>query len=78
MLALCAEAFALWAKRLQDDLDAAKARYAPRAKVDTASLAEYVIAVVEGAQILAKTQQDATVVGKSLGHVRRYLEMVFV
>ena len=74
---LCAQAFGQWAKALQRDLSEAKAAHAPKAAFEPKSLAEYIIAVVEGALILAKAKQDPRVVKESLSHVRRYLEQLF-
>ena len=74
---VCANAFTRWAQRLKEDLDAAKAIYAPRARLDTASLAEHFIAVLEGAKILARAKQDPRIEERSLRHFKRYLESVF-
>lgn len=77
MRALCAKAFTRWVKALKRDLDAAKARYAPRAAFETKSLAEHFIAILEGSKILARTQQDGKVVERNLRHFRAYLEGLF-
>ena len=74
---VCARAFKQWARRLKADLDAAKARYAPRADIDTMSLAQHFIAVVEGSKILARAEQDTRLVERSLTHFRRYVEALF-
>lgn len=75
--ACCAERFRDWAKGLQRMLDEAKEKHAPRAAVDTHSLAEHVIAVLEGSLILAKAKRDPKVVAEGLGHVKRYIQGVF-
>ena len=74
---MCEQAFGQWTQMLRRDLQEAKAQYAPRASFDTKSLAEHFIAILEGSKILARTQQDARIVEKNLGHFRRYLESVF-
>ena len=73
----CAARFREWAEGLKEDLDAAKAAYAPKARWETGSLAEHFIAVVEGGLILAKAKQDQTVIEESLRHFRRYLSSLF-
>lgn len=53
---MCEGAFAQWAAGLKTMLDEVKKRHAPRASIDTQSLAEHFIAVFEGSLILAKAQ----------------------
>lgn len=74
---LCVQHFSQWAEVLRRDLEAAKVRYAPRAKFDTASLADHFIVVFEGALILGKAKQDMRVVEQSLRHFRNYLQSLF-
>jgi TetR/AcrR family transcriptional regulator, transcriptional repressor for nem operon len=74
---VCALCFAESAESFKRDLDEAKAKYAPRARWSTQSLAEHLTAVVQGALILAKAKQDPTVMVESLTHYREYLKCVF-
>ena len=74
---VCARAFGAWVEALAKDLEDAKARYAPTAPFDSKSLAEHFITVLEGAQILSKTQQDTQVIEKSLTHFKHYLKAIF-
>ena len=74
---MCASAFTHWAATLKRELDAARAMHAPRARIDTASLAQHFIAVLEGAKLLAKAERDPAIVGRSLRHFQRYLEHLF-
>jgi TetR/AcrR family transcriptional repressor of nem operon len=74
---VCATCFAETARSFQQDLDEAKARYAPRARWSTQSLAEHLTAVAQGSIILAKAKQDPKVLEESLLHFRRYLECLF-
>jgi len=75
--ALCTEHFAQWAEMLKRDLDEAKAKYAPKAPFDTQSLAEHLIAVLEGSLIIAKAKQDRGVLEKNLQHFKRYVKSLF-
>jgi TetR/AcrR family transcriptional repressor of nem operon len=75
--AVCANCFDETAQSFKNDLDEAKAKYAPRARWSTQSLAEHLTAVVQGALILVKAKQDPTVLAESLGHFREYLKCLF-
>lgn len=71
---VCAECFTSWAEDIQKDLEAAKAMYAPRASWSAAGMADHLIAVLEGAIILAKAKQDRKVIETSLVHFKEYLK----
>lgn len=73
----CGEYFDRWALAVKRDLDAAKAKHAPKAVFDTHSLAEHFIAVVEGALILVKAKQDGKILEKQLRHFKRYLQSLY-
>ena len=73
----CAHHFTGWSTLLKRDLDLANAKYAPKARSDTGSLAEHFIAVFEGSIILAKSNRDPEVVEKNLRHFKRYLKSLF-
>lgn len=73
----CADHFAEWAEGLKRDLDDAKRKYAPKAAVDTRSLAEHFIAIVEGSLILAKAKRDVGTVERNLRHFKRYVHSLF-
>src|SRR5262249_19513293 len=74
---VCAACLDDLAGSLQQDLDAAKAKEAPRARWSTRSLAEHLIAVAQGATILAKAKQDRAVFEESLVHFKNYLKLLF-
>jgi TetR/AcrR family transcriptional repressor of nem operon len=73
----CDKEFSKWSQCIQRDLDEAKAAHAPRAALDTQSLADHFIGIMEGSLILAKAKQDPKVIEKSLRHFRKYLESLF-
>ena len=60
-----------------NDVAEAKQRYAPEAPWTPESVAVYTQAVLQGSLILAKARQGPQVAVESLGHLRRYLEMLF-
>jgi TetR/AcrR family transcriptional regulator, transcriptional repressor for nem operon len=74
---VCATCFEAQANKLKQDLDEARAKYAPQARWDTQSLAEHLIAVIQGAIILAKARQDHKVFEQSLVHFKEYLTSLF-
>ncbi len=74
---VCDNAFGAWAKQFGDELAQAKAAYAPRATFDPRSVAEHLIAVLEGSLIVGKARQDRKTLGRSLGHFKTYLKSLF-
>lgn len=75
--AICNQCFTQWAEQLQQELEAACNQHTPPVSVDSYSLAEHFLATLEGALILAKAQQDLSVVVQNLNHFKRYLELLF-
>src|SRR5262245_51191527 len=67
---LCAERFGEWAGSFRRDLDEARAKYAARRSIDTQSLAEYFIAILEGSLIISRAKQDGRTLEKSLWHFK--------
>jgi TetR/AcrR family transcriptional repressor of nem operon len=66
------------AAEVAKDIAQAKARYAPDAPWSAESLGLYTQATVQGAFILAKAKHGPDVAVECLGHLRRYLEMLFI
>jgi len=65
------------AAEVAKDIGEAKSRYAPDANWSAESLGFYTQAVIQGAFILAKAKGGPQVAAECLGHLRRYLEMLF-
>lgn len=65
------------AAEVAKDIAAAKSRYAPDATWSAEGLGLYTQAVIQGAFILAKAKGGPEVASECLGHLRRYLEMLF-
>lgn len=59
------------------DIAEAKLLYAPAAKWSSESLGLYTQAVIQGAFILAKAKGGPDIAAECLGHLRRYLELLF-
>ena len=74
---VCEESFADSAGHLKSELDAAVAKHRPREKVDTRTTADYIIATIQGALILAKARKDPRPVVDAMGHLKRYLAGLF-
>lgn len=72
----CARSIRTHVEMLSTMIEHALAVY-PVAKVDAADLAIHIQAVIQGAFIMAKTQQDKKAALASLEHLRRYLELLF-
>ena len=73
----CAQHFSQWAKVFRRDLDEARAKHAARRSIDTQSLAEHFIAVLEGSLIIGKAKQDGRILEKNLWHFKQYLKSLF-
>jgi TetR/AcrR family transcriptional repressor of nem operon len=70
---VCAACLDEQAEFLQKDLEQAKTKYTPRARWSPQDLADHLIAVMQGAIILAKAKQDRKLIEASLLHVKAYL-----
>lgn len=73
----CADCLQEVALEIEGDLVAAKAKYEPRSRIDPHSLAEHFVAVMEGAFLLAKAQQNPNIVQANLTHFKSYLQCLF-
>jgi TetR/AcrR family transcriptional repressor of nem operon len=62
---------------LTRDIEAAKKRYAPRASWSAESVGYFIQAVLQGSFIFAKAKQSPKTIRESLGHLRRYLRVLF-
>lgn len=74
---MCVDGLKEWAAMLKKDLKLARDKYNPHLAVDINSLAEYCVAVVEGAQVLAKATGRRKAIDDSIGHLKQYLMFVF-
>lgn len=74
---MCVDGLNQWAAMLKEDLKLAKVKYIPKSSVDIVSLANYCVAVLEGAQIIAKASGKRKAIDESIGHLKQYLRFVF-
>ena len=65
------------AAEVAKDIATAKSLYVPSATWSAGGLSLYTQAVIQGAFILAKAKNGPEIAGECLGHLRRYLEMLF-
>lgn len=65
------------AKTLEGYAAAAKEKYCPDADWGPESLALYTQAALQGAFILAKADSDVAIARDMIGHLRRYIELLF-
>jgi len=73
----CEAALSSHVAALTKDVEAAKAKYAPRAKWTAESVGTYMQAVLQGAFIFAKAKQTPEVAREAIEHLRRYLMLLF-
>lgn len=74
---MCVDGLKEWATMLKKDLKLARDKYNPHLAVDIDSLADHCVAVVQGAQVLAKATGRCRAVDESIGHLKQYLRFVF-
>lgn len=72
----CEAHFRLWSDMLKQELEAAKSAYQVK-ELDTGSLADHFIALLEGSLMLAKTRRNPNVVANNLDHFKDYLKAIF-
>ena len=73
----CNQYLTQWGSVIDQDVKAAKEKYAPDLKLDTRGLADHIISVLQGSMILFKASQNKDVVGKNMQHLKEYLKNVF-
>lgn len=73
----CERSISGHARTLVADIAAAKRKYAPTAPWSAEGLALHTQAVIQGAFILAKARDDASIAIDSIDHLRRYIELLF-
>jgi TetR/AcrR family transcriptional regulator, transcriptional repressor for nem operon len=77
MRAVCAWCFTDWADVLKADLELAKKQHAPRARWKPQTMANHIVAVIQGSLILAKSSQDPSGMAENLAHLKRYVTLLF-
>lgn len=74
--AACDQGMSEHVAELTRDIEAAKQRYAPAASWSAESVGYFMQCVLQGGFIFAKAKSDPRVAVESLGHLRRYLELL--
>jgi len=74
---ICGRAFQGMAETLKKSLEEAKAKYAPKASWDPASLADHFVVVLEGTHLVSKVKPNASVKESGLKHYKEYLKALF-
>ncbi|HEY0844665.1 MAG TPA: TetR/AcrR family transcriptional regulator [Noviherbaspirillum sp.] len=75
--AACEQGLSAHVAELEQDIEAARSRYAPEATWTAQSVAYFMQAVLQGVFVLTKARQSPEVAIDSLAHLRRYLETLF-
>ena len=71
-----ASCFDEMAMEFQPHLDAAVKRHGPAQRVDTKALARYIVAVIEGSIMLARTQRDIRGMAGNVENLKVYLKQI--
>lgn len=72
--AVCHDLFSRWLHGLENELAEAKGQYAPNASWSPYSLAQHLLATIQGSLLLAKSGEDESVVEQNVMHYRAYLK----
>jgi TetR/AcrR family transcriptional repressor of nem operon len=72
-----ADAFNEMALDFKQRLDAAARRCCPGRRLDTLALARYIVAIIEGSIILARTHQTPLLMGRHFQFLKEYLRQTF-
>lgn len=75
---MTAEYYDAWIELIRLELEQAKYVYAPDSAIDTKTLAENVVALIEGAFILAVSQQDISVFERNIVLYKQFLISLFI
>jgi TetR/AcrR family transcriptional regulator, transcriptional repressor for nem operon len=75
--AACDLSISTYAKRLAEDIQPAIDTHGIRDGVTAIDLAYHIQAVLQGAFIMAKAKGDPAIARDSVGHLKRYVEMLF-
>ncbi len=75
--AFIGQCFRRWSQVYEQKFEAVLARYRPAVPVTARDLAEQVIAIFEGALILARSFNDPALVVRQLAQFRHYFELLF-
>ena len=71
-----ASCFDEMAMEFQPHLDAAAKQHGPARRVDTMALARYIVAVIEGSIMLARTQRDIPGLASNFENLKDYLKKI--
>lgn len=74
---LNAEGMLSWRKRFRGHLGAIAERYPPKAEVDLDTMADMMMALVEGGIILSKSLKDRRALPGQIMHFRNYVRLLF-
>lgn len=70
-----AEVFVAWRRRLAETLVRAQQRRRLRADADAAALAQFLVAALEGAILMAKVTRDVTALERSVAELKQHLTL---
>lgn len=76
--AACDRGMSRHVAELTRDVEAAKKRYAPKARWTAESVGYFIQSVLQGSFVFAKAKQSPEIVRENLAHLQRYLEALFV
>jgi len=74
---VCHQNFSWHNQRLQNIIDDAVKAHPPQSEIDSASIAKYINATIQGSLILGKAAQNNLLMVENLEHAKKYLKTLF-
>ncbi len=74
---VCESGILEWRKYLLDKIDQIIEKHPPCREVNSESLADVMLSILEGAFVLSKTLNDPKVISQQLNHFKFYMELLF-
>ena len=74
---VCEHNFSWHNQRIQNLIEEAVKAHPPKTEVNSASLAKYLAAILQGSLLLTKATQDNTLMVENIQHFKRYLQTLF-
>ncbi|GJL78919.1 MAG: TetR family transcriptional regulator [Nitrospinaceae bacterium] len=78
IMGVCTNAMLVWRDLFGDKIRAILEKYQPSQPVDADTLADLLIAILEGSMLLSKTRNDPKVIAPAFNHFRNYLTLLFL
>ncbi len=73
----CDTCFDDWIDYVEKDLILTKKKYAPKEKIDTRSLAEMLVSIIQGSVLIRKSGRENASFKRNIRHYKKYIQLIF-